>query len=672
MSDGARAHLPGLDGLRGIAVTLVVLYHLGYLTGGFVGVDLFFVLSGFLITTLLLDRPPGSFIELRAWWGRRVRRLTPAVAVVVVSTAIAFVVIGAATDGLAIDAVATLTWWQNWHLVLSDVSYWSNDVSPLRHAWSLAIEEQFYLLWPPILMTTLALARRARRPARHGVVVVALVGTVASFGWAAWLAARGADLSRIYFGTDTRVGALLIGCCAAGLLHGRVRARVGRAGTATAVVAASVLAALMLGLDAERPATYLWGLALAASAAVALTVAASAPGPVATALSPSPLQWLGTRSYAIYLWSWPLQVVIEQRWPMTPRAAVAACTIVGSLALAEVSLRLVERPMRLRSGWAASPAPRRVAWAGGTVTIVAAVAMVVSVTQPMTGIESVSAEQSADLALRPPPGDPAALDPAALDPAALDPEPGAPTAPPPTVGGPDAGGPDASQRLRLVLTGDSVAFAAGFVSTPEQLHGAGIQVADGRGLIGCWVLAGDGWSARNEVDRLESPRELCAQQREAEQIGLSGEPDWVVNFAGGWEGTTFVDPDGVVRAARSPELRAAILAELVERGAEATATGARIAWPSWVCPGRESDLSFGDGYASWFNEILADASSAVPGSIVIEPTDVVCVDADPDGAPTAAKDAAWEREHHPHDGGWLWQEWLGPALWAAEGRPNPG
>ena len=107
MGEGARVHVPGLDGLRGIAVMVVVAYHLGYLVGGFVGVDLFFVLSGFLITSLLLDRTPGSAAELRAWWGRRVRRLTPAVALVVIAVLVAFTAIGAAADTLDIDAVAT-------------------------------------------------------------------------------------------------------------------------------------------------------------------------------------------------------------------------------------------------------------------------------------------------------------------------------------------------------------------------------------------------------------------------------------------------------------------------------------------------------------------------------------------------------------------------------------
>ena len=150
MTDGAvetrQGHVPGLDGLRAIAVAAVVAYHLDLLPGGFIGVDLFFVLSGFLITSLLLLRTPSGLAELRSWWGRRIRRLTPAVAAVVVAVLVTFGVDGAATQSLDIDAVATMTWWQNWHLIFADVSYWAPQVSPLRHAWSLSIEEQFYLV----------------------------------------------------------------------------------------------------------------------------------------------------------------------------------------------------------------------------------------------------------------------------------------------------------------------------------------------------------------------------------------------------------------------------------------------------------------------------------------------------------------------------------------------
>nr|HNH95229.1 acyltransferase family protein [Microthrixaceae bacterium] len=117
--------LPGLTGLRGIAVVAVVAYHLGYLPGGFVGVDLFFVLSGFLITSLLMSRPPVGAAGLRRWWARRVRRLTPAVAVVVLAVLALFLT----RSGIALDAVATMTWWQNWHLIAEGTSYWASSPS---------------------------------------------------------------------------------------------------------------------------------------------------------------------------------------------------------------------------------------------------------------------------------------------------------------------------------------------------------------------------------------------------------------------------------------------------------------------------------------------------------------------------------------------------------------
>jgi peptidoglycan/LPS O-acetylase OafA/YrhL len=670
-----------LDGLRGIAVAVVVAYHLGLLGGGFVGVDLFFVLSGFLITTLLLDRTPSSAAELRTWWGRRVRRLTPAVAVVVVAVLLAFGLADLAADTLDVDAIATMTWWQNWHLVLADSSYWSSDASPLRHAWSLSIEEQFYLAWPVVLIGATLLARRTGRAPRVAVGSVAALGAAASFAWAGWLSRSDADLSRIYFGTDTRAGALLLGCAAAAVVDGRptpsASRRSARLGVAAAVVAAAVLAALAVGLDPSSVATYRGGLLLAAGCSLVLVLTAAFPGPVATALSLPALQWLGVRSYTIYLWSWPVQLLVEEVWPDAARAAIVAATVVVSLALSELSLRLVERPLRLQGGWATSPAVRRGAWAGGGVALVCTLGWFAMTAEAPTGVRAVSTEESAQLALRPPPSTTTTTT------TEVPPPPPAPTtdatAPPPveaaaatTTPAPTTlPPPPPPPRLRLAVFGDSVAFSSTFVSGPLQLHPAGIEVADGRGFIGCWVLSGDGWSAYEDTT-LKRPHPLCAQQREAERLALTAAPDWVVHFAGGWEGTTFIDPNGVRHRPQSPEVRAAVLSELIARGQEANAAGARMAWPAWVCPGAESPLWFADGYAGWFNDILREASRSVPGSIVIEPTDRVCEGADANGRPTAEKDAAWEREHHPHDGAWLWQVWIGPALWAAEGRPNPG
>jgi peptidoglycan/LPS O-acetylase OafA/YrhL len=675
-----------LDGLRGVAVAVVVAYHLGFLRGGFVGVDLFFVLSGFLITSLLLADTPSSPAELRAWWGKRIRRLTPAVAVVVVAVLVAFAAIGAAGASLDMDAVATLTWWQNWHLILGEVPYWSPDASPLRHAWSLSIEEQFYLLWPVVLLATVVAARRRRWHPALAVAMVAGIGAGASFAWAATLATRpDADLSRIYFGTDTRAGALLLGCAAAAIVHERPTPTIRHRGTIAAIGAAAVLAVLTVTLDPASVTTYRWGLALAAAASLVLVIAASFPGPVESALSPRPLHWLGVRSYAIYLWSWPVQLLVEELRPEAPRVLVAAVTVGATLALADLSLRFVEGPLRLRKGWAARLRPRQSAWLGGGVAIVAAMAFVALAAEPPTGIAAVSTEESAEMALRPPPttAAPIGAAPTTAETTTAAPVQGDGTAPaapesevlaattPSPADAPASSTAQRPPRLRLVVIGDSLAFSSTFISGPAQLNPAGIEVADGRGLIGCWLLSADGWSAY-EKSTLKRPHPLCAQQREAEALGLSARPDWVVDFAGGWEGTTFVDPAGVTHEPLAPEVRAAILGELIQRGQEAAAAGARMAWPAWVCPGSESWLWFAPGYAGWFNDILREAAANVPGSVVIEPTDRVCEGGDANGRPTAEKDAAWGHEHHPHDGAWLWQVWLGPALWAAEGRPNPG
>ena len=375
----AAFHLPGLTGLRGLAVAAVVAYHLGHLRGGFIGVDLFFVLSGFLITSLLLRHTPSTPAEMVRWWGRRIRRLTPAVAVTVLAVALLF----ATQTGIALDGLATLTWWQNWRLVAEGTSYWDSAASPLRHAWSLSIEEQFYLLWPPLLAGLLLLARRARARGTSVVGGVALIGAAASFTWAAVLSSGAdADLWRIYFATDSRVGTLLLGCALAAAVHRRgPAASLPRgAGWAAAAGAASLLALTVL-VSPSDAVTYRGPLLLAALGSVAVVAAASGGHPATRWLSWAPLEWLGRRSYAIYLWSWPTQRWLEEHGPSSS-AALAAITVAVSLVLSDLSLRLVEEPLRHGSGWASALRPRRVAWLGGTAVLVAALVLAANLARP--------------------------------------------------------------------------------------------------------------------------------------------------------------------------------------------------------------------------------------------------------------------------------------------------
>lgn len=476
--------MPGLTGLRGIAVAAVVAYHLGYLPGGFVGVDLFFALSGFLITGLLLSAPPTGVAGMLSWWGRRIRRLTPAVAVVVLAVLVVFLT----RSGIALDALATMTWWQNWRLIAEGTPYWAGSPSPLRHAWSLSIEEQFYVLWPPVLLAALAIARRLGRSVLV-VAAVALGGALASFVWAATLASASVpDLSRIYFGTDTRAGALLVGCAAAALW--RVRPRIARwpARPVVAIPAGAVLVVLSIVMEPDQRWAYRGGLAVAAVAALTLVLGCTTPGPVATALSATPLQWIGTRSYAIYLWSWPIQVACQDRFPELPLIAVAAITVGASVPLASISLRLVEEPLRRGSSWAARPALRRAAWSIGLIAVAATTLLAANSTE-LTPVEEVAQEferqpdPTTTTTTEPPPGETTTTCPPRT------------TAPPPTFSGgtsaydpstvAEAGDPTpdvCGGVTRLLVVGDST--GRGAANGLRRTAPEGLEVWD-RTQLGC-------------------------------------------------------------------------------------------------------------------------------------------------------------------------------------------
>jgi peptidoglycan/LPS O-acetylase OafA/YrhL len=230
-------HLPALNGLRGLAVMGVVAYHLqiGWARGGYLGVDLFFVLSGFLITTLLLEEWVGTGrVNLVAFWGRRARRLLPALFLVVLALAL-YLVCNALfggpganglidLSGLRGDALATLLYVNNWHLIFAHQSYFAqfSTPSPLQHTWSLAIEEQFYLVWPPVLLVLLKYGRRGWR--RVGVTLTVALGVGSSVLMAA-LFHPGVDPSRIYYGTDTRLFDLMAGATVAFLAAARRQPR---------------------------------------------------------------------------------------------------------------------------------------------------------------------------------------------------------------------------------------------------------------------------------------------------------------------------------------------------------------------------------------------------------------------------------------------------------------
>ncbi|HZP28588.1 MAG TPA: acyltransferase family protein [Acidimicrobiia bacterium] len=358
------AYRPALDGLRALAVGAVIAYHLGYgwARGGFLGVDAFFVLSGYLITSLLLIEYGGrGRIRLRAFWARRARRLLPALFLVltVVSVWAAWAWPGDQLGVVRGDGLATLFYGANWRFVATGQSYFALVAlpSPFRHAWSLAIEEQFYLVWPLVVFACLAIGRGRARVLGWTCVL----GSIASIVAMAALYDP-ADPSRAYYGTDARAHALLIGALLAIVLRrwatlrpGEGRARsartAGRAGNLLAAVGVLAAGACLaaFGLVSERSSwMYGGGFALFAVTIALVITAAVAPGPspVRRVLSWAPLVWIGRISYGLYLWHWPVQLALTSERVGLDGVELDLVRIGATLAIATLSFYAVEMPIR--------------------------------------------------------------------------------------------------------------------------------------------------------------------------------------------------------------------------------------------------------------------------------------------------------------------------------------
>jgi peptidoglycan/LPS O-acetylase OafA/YrhL len=385
-SEARLPYLPGLDGLRALAVIAVLLYHAEarWLPGGFIGVEVFFVLSGYLITSLLLAewRQRGR-VSLKGFWLRRGRRLLPAVFLLLAGTlAFAVVFLPEEVAGLRSDVAAAVGYVTNWYLILSHESYFEavGRLSLLRHLWSLAVEEQFYLLWP-LLFTALM----RRWPLRR-VLIAVTAGAVASTALMALLYRPDVDPSRVYYGTDTRAAGFLIGAALAfvwapGRSQGRPRWWMLDAAGFGGLAGLVTLGLLLGEFD---PWLYRGGFAVVALA-TALTIAATVhpqarlvPG----LLGLAPLRWIGTRSYGIYLWHWPVFMATRPQLDVTLEGLpLLALRLAATGLLAELSYRFVEMPIRtgaLGRAWSAlreaHGAQRRLLgfrWAGSATAIVA-------------------------------------------------------------------------------------------------------------------------------------------------------------------------------------------------------------------------------------------------------------------------------------------------------------
>ena len=332
------SYLPELDGIRALAVIAVLLFHFwqGTFTGGFIGVDVFFVMSGFLITAILLaeQRSTGS-IALGPFWGRRFRRLVPAVLVLVVACTVGTYLAGGWSARQFADSIGALTWTTN----IIETAFGGtrlflrNPDTVLDHLWSLAIEEQFYLVWPPLLIVMVRRVHSDR--ARLALTLSAIAASAAVMGRLGVFVA--------YFRTDARAFELLIG---AGLaLTGWVLPKGWSAPVAALSIAGLVAVVALAATMSDW--MYPWGFLGVSVLAAALVAAASNPSaPVSAALGWGPLRALGRRSYGVYLWHIPVYRILSEAMLGISGVALLVVRLVVLAAVVEASYRFVEQPIR--------------------------------------------------------------------------------------------------------------------------------------------------------------------------------------------------------------------------------------------------------------------------------------------------------------------------------------
>jgi peptidoglycan/LPS O-acetylase OafA/YrhL len=460
------------DGFRGIGLLLIMGFHFGVagMPGGFVGVDAFYVLSGYLITGLLLGEwARAARIKLGAFWLRRARRLLPALLVVliVVTLVVRFAYPAGLYPNLRWADLSALFYFSNWWQIADSGNYFvaTGAVSPLTHTWSLAVEEQFYLLWPLVVLAVLHVGKKFDRGIEL-LLGVSLAGVIASATEMFWLYGPRANITRLYFGTDTHAQSILVGAVLACVLT-LVQRRRGEDGMApvarstparvawTVVGLAGFAGTLALTYTLSGTATFAYrgGFLLSALSAAAIILGAVCVtgGPIARVLSVRPLVWMGTVSYGAYLWHYPVFIELDSSRTGTGGASLLAIRMVATFALAAASYYLVERPVM-----------EDVFWKSVKATGPAFIAMTVTVAVVVAGTTSVaSAGVSTTVPVRStmsiPLGERQAL---------------------------ESAGAFSTDPIRFLLVGDSLAVTAGLGLVRGSVVNFGVRVIN-KGVLGC-------------------------------------------------------------------------------------------------------------------------------------------------------------------------------------------
>jgi peptidoglycan/LPS O-acetylase OafA/YrhL len=535
----ARAHTPGLtgrpsatgasrisslDGLRAVALLIIMGYHfgVGWLQGGFFSLDIFYVLSGYLITGLLLSeyRKRGS-IKLSAFWLRRARRLLPALLIVLV--AVTLMVRYAEPAGLYPDfrmsALSALFYFSNWWQIASSSNYFfaTGPVYPLTHTWSLAVEEQFYLVWPLVTLAVMTLSRGFAKAVRN-LLVVSAVLVVASATEMALLYTPRANTTRLYFGTDTHAQSILIGAvmaCVMTMIQMK-RGNQGMAPVASTPLISNLLVvvglaglggtlALTYTLVGTSPFDYRGGFTLSALSAAAIIIGAvCAPGgALARVLSFPVLVWIGTISYGAYLWHYPIFIYLDAARTGQTGLSLLAIRFASTLALAAASFYLVERPVMYGTFWRSLKAIGPAVVLMGVTVVVIIVGTVVPATAAVNVRSTLSSSERQALS---------------------------------------AAHAFTTKPIRFLLLGDSLAASLDFGLPVRSVPHYGVRVIN-ESVLGCDL---DDLPARVDGN-VDQPESACRQWRTlwAHQVAQY-EPDVVGLLVGRWDITDHFDHGHIV------------------------------------------------------------------------------------------------------------------------------
>ena len=641
-SGGSIAYRPALDGVRALAVVAVLLYHglPSSAPGGFLGVDVFFVLSGYLITSLLVNEAGRTrAIDLARFWTRRARRLFPALVLACGTIVLVGWVYPHVVDvpRLGTDIAATIGYVVNWRFVVAHQDYFAQFAQPsfLRHAWSLAIEEQFYLLWP--LVVGGVLVWRRARPSRFAIGCG--IAAALSAAWMATLYELGASTSRLYYGTDTRAQALLVGAAfgAAGLGQRRIRSSAGRrAVELVGLLGLAGVAACVVLIDDHTTMLFTGGFTVAAVAAMALVADAAQPDPsrLGRVLAVPPLVWIGRISYGIYLWHWPIVLLATPARIGVGGLSLFAIRVVITLAVSVASYVLVEQPIRrgaLRNWrfWTAVPTTAAVVVAGGFLVT----ANATRVFTPPTAARHLEAAPT-------------------TTPGPTTTAPGVVTPPPPT---------------RVLVVGDSVALTLG-IGLGYDKEKLDLSVSND-GILGCGLLRG----GQIWVDGAWSNIGANCQQwptRWASDVSIA-KPQVVIVLVGTWDAYdrringSFV-PYG------SQQADQLLVQDIRDSLGVLAAQGAQVLYMTAPYIVKENDPNPPSAYRSafdrprvdHFNALLHEAVGTDPRAEIVDLNKFLA----PNGEPAHLRDGKPMQDDGVHlgpEGSLAVAEWLAPTIAAA-------